>query len=289
MTTTTFILILIGAGVVALAGIIVVAARRSESEGAATPAELDRKAVKADRARRARLAEAQAEGGNGGGVATMVAAPAEFDDDPPKQEISSEEYGVTRRKFFNRALTAVFGLFMLQFTLASLAFMWPKLKGGFGTPINAGKVSDLKAEVLVAGSLVPKFVPPAQAWIVPFEMSKLKGSSFESVPFVVAGVNRTVSVSWRCGNAASTLGVGFLHVSHPRVSNVRVMDPNTTVTESIHRTCPTKSRPLWRVGQRRWRTDRRDRQHRPNLSVQALHDPVSPRALLCLMARRFTH
>lgn len=187
MTTTTFILILIGTGIVALAGIIVVAVRRSESEGAATSAELDRKAVKADSARRARLAEAQAGGESEGGVATMVAAPVEFEDDPPKQVISAEEYGVTRRKFFNRALAAVFGLFMLQFTLASLAFMWPKLKGGFGTPINAGKVSDLKAEVLVAGAIVPKFVPPAQAWIVPFDMSELEGSSFESVPFVVAG------------------------------------------------------------------------------------------------------
>lgn len=187
MTTTTFILILIGAGVIALAGIIVVAMRRSESEGAATPAELDRKAVKADQARRARLAAAQAGGDGDGAVATMVAAPAEFEDDPPREEISTEEYGVTRRKFFNRALTAVFGLFMLQFTLASLAFMWPKLKGGFGTPINAGKVSDLKAEVLVGGAIVPKFIPPAQAWIVPFDMSELEGSSYESVPFVVAG------------------------------------------------------------------------------------------------------
>ena len=161
--------------------------RRAESEGAATSAELDRKAVKADSARRARLAEAQAGGGGEGAVATMVAAPAEFEDDPPKKEISTEEYGVTRRKFFNRALAAVFGLFMLQFTLASLAFMWPKLKGGFGTPINAGKVSDLKAEVLVAGAIVPKFVPPAQAWVVPFDMSELPDSSYESVPFVVAG------------------------------------------------------------------------------------------------------
>ncbi|KAA3637013.1 MAG: hypothetical protein DWP92_08610, partial [Armatimonadetes bacterium] len=118
MTTTTFILILIGAGVIALAGIIVVAMRRTESEGAATPAELDRKAVKADQARRARLAAAQAGGDGDGAVATMVAAPAEFEDDPPREEISTEEYGVTRRKFFNRALTAVFGLFMLQFTLA---------------------------------------------------------------------------------------------------------------------------------------------------------------------------
>ncbi len=188
MTTTTFIFILIGAGVLAAVGIIAVAMRRSESEGAASRAEFDRKAIKADRARRALKAEAAAgESDDGGAVATMVKAPAPFEDDAPRVEVTSEELGVTRRKFFNRALGAVFGLFMLQFTLASLAFMWPKLKGGFGTPINAGKVSALKTEVLQGGTIVPRFVPAAQAWVVPFEMAKLPGSSFEAFPFVVAG------------------------------------------------------------------------------------------------------
>lgn len=189
MTTTTFIFILIGAGLLAAAGVIVVAMRRSDSEGAASRAEFDRKAIKADKARRALKAEAAAggESEDKGAVATMVAAPAPFEDDVPREEVSYEDYGVTRRKFFNRALGAVFGLFLLQFTLASLAFMWPKLKGGFGTPINAGKVSELKTEVIQGGTIVPKFVPAAQTWVVPFEMAKLPGSSFEEFPFVVAG------------------------------------------------------------------------------------------------------
>ncbi len=189
MTTTTFIFILIGAGLLAAAGIIVVAMRRSESEGAASKAEFDRKAIKADKARRALKAQAAAddEPEERGAVATMVAAPAPFEDDAPRVEVTASELGVTRRIFFNRAVGAVFGLFLLQFTLASLAFMWPKLKGGFGTPINAGKVSDLKLEVIQGGSIVPKFIPAAQTWVVPFEVAKLAGSSFETVPFVVAG------------------------------------------------------------------------------------------------------
>ncbi|MCB1247276.1 MAG: Rieske 2Fe-2S domain-containing protein [Acidimicrobiia bacterium] len=186
MTTTTFILILLGAALFAGIGIIAVAMRRSDSEGAATKAEFDRKAVKVDRQRRERTAEL-VEGGSEGRSPVLVAAPAPFEDDAPRQEISSGDLGVTRRKFFNRAVGAVFGLFMLQFTLASLAFMWPKLKGGFGTPINAGKVDDLKAQVVQGASIDPLFFPSAQAWIVPFDMTKLPGSSFESVPFVVAG------------------------------------------------------------------------------------------------------
>ena len=117
----------------------------------------------------------------------MVEPAVEYVDDAPRVEVSALELGVTRRKFFNRAIAAVFGLFMLQFALAGLAFFWPKLKGGFGSPIKVGEVGALKSEVLVAGSIIPKFVPAAQAWIVPFEMSSLEGSSFEETPFVVAG------------------------------------------------------------------------------------------------------
>jgi len=76
---------------------------------------------------------------------------------------------------------------MVQFALAGLAFFWPKLKGGFGTPIKAGSVDALKAEIIDGATIVPKFVPAAQSWIVPFEMAKLPESSFADTPFVVAG------------------------------------------------------------------------------------------------------
>jgi len=189
MTTTTFILLIIGAGVIAAAAVIVIAMRRSDSDGAATGTELDRKAVEADTARRAAMATvAAASDGSAEVISTMVAAPADYQEDEPRQEVSAEAYGVTRRKFFNRAIGAVFGLFMLQFALASLAFMWPKIKGGFGAPINVGKVTDLKKLVIEGGTVVPLFVPAAQAWVVPFEMDKLAGSSFENVAApVVAG------------------------------------------------------------------------------------------------------
>ena len=41
--------------------------------------------------------------------------------------MSTEEYDVTRRQFFNRGIYGVFGLFLAQFGIASLAFMWPRL------------------------------------------------------------------------------------------------------------------------------------------------------------------
>ncbi len=131
----------------------------------------------------------QATDGGEGSVATMtvVEAPAEYVEDEPRVESSENEYGVTRRKFFNRAIGAVFGLFMLQFAIASLAFIWPKLKGGFGSPVKAGSFESLKADVLQGGTVVPKFVASAQSWVVPFVLEELEGSSFEETPFVVAG------------------------------------------------------------------------------------------------------
>jgi cytochrome b6-f complex iron-sulfur subunit len=190
MTTTTFILLIVGAGIIAAAGVIVIAMRRSDADGAVTDTELDRKAVQADKARRAAMATVGAASEAGDNApAKMVAAPAEYQEDAPRQEVTAEVFGVTRRKFFNRAIGAVFGLFMLQFTLASLAFMWPKIKGGFGAPINAGKVSDLKSQAVQGGTVVPVFVPAAQSWVVPFALDSIEGSSFEdtAVPVVAGG------------------------------------------------------------------------------------------------------
>jgi cytochrome b6-f complex iron-sulfur subunit len=197
--TAIFITAVIAAGVVAVLGIFAVAARRGSSAGPVTTSELDRKAVKRDRAARKEAARAQAaaeEPGDGSGVATLertdedaAAAAAEPAPDPvlEREPVTPEAYGVTRRKFFNRALAAVFGLFLAQFTLASLWFVWPKLKGGFGTPVNVGKVGELKSAVIQGGSVQPQFIASAQSWIVPIEISLIPGSSYESVPFVVAG------------------------------------------------------------------------------------------------------
>jgi cytochrome b6-f complex iron-sulfur subunit len=189
--TTIFILILVAAALIAVVGIVVVARGRVDADGVADSAQLDSRAKKADKdRRRAKAKAASAENGKEPDVGSTVAVadpPAEYRKDDPKIEVTPVEYGVTRRKFFNRAIGAVFGLFMLQFALAGLAFFWPKLKGGFGTPINAGTVKDLKAEVLQAGVVMPKAIPAAQAWIIPFDMEKLDASQFAEVPFVIAG------------------------------------------------------------------------------------------------------
>ncbi len=101
--------------------------------------------------------------------------------------MSEDELGVTRRSFFNRALLGVFGIFLAQFAIAGLAFMWPKLGEGFGTPIDLGNIDDLRGEIQQPdGSIVPLFVASAQTWLVTMPEDAIAGSSFEGLP-VVAG------------------------------------------------------------------------------------------------------
>ncbi|MGH8873117.1 MAG: ubiquinol-cytochrome c reductase iron-sulfur subunit [Acidimicrobiia bacterium] len=83
-------------------------------------------------------------------------------------EVSPEEGGVSRRQFFNRAITATFGTFLAAQGLYYLAFFWPKLTGGFGADIDAGPVSDLRTRVFTStGGVLPLFIPEARAYLVP--------------------------------------------------------------------------------------------------------------------------
>ncbi len=83
-------------------------------------------------------------------------------------EVTPEESGVSRRQFFNRAITATFGSFLALFGLNSLAFFWPKLTGGFGSDVDAGAVGDLLSQTVTpAGTTVPVFIPEARAYVVP--------------------------------------------------------------------------------------------------------------------------
>ena len=245
--TTIFIIGILITGVLALAGIFAVALRREPTAGSLTAEELDDRARAADEARAKKTEQAAQAAAEAGAVATITEAPPEaLPEAPPpsgpapdpltdQTVITEIEYGVTRRKFLNRALLAIFGLFLLQFAIASIAFVWPKLRGGFGTPVNAGNLNDIKRELSVAGTVVPMFIPAAQSWITLFPLSEMAGSSFEGTPFVVAGGRTTVWQSWPCGKSARISAAAFPPASHRRVSSARATGRSTTSTASTRR------------------------------------------------------
>jgi cytochrome b6-f complex iron-sulfur subunit len=57
---------------------------------------------------------------------------------PPEEKREVRPRPVSRREFFRRSLLTSVSLFGLQFGAASLAFLWPNLRGGFGAVIDLG-------------------------------------------------------------------------------------------------------------------------------------------------------
>ena len=105
------------------------------------------------------------------------------------EEVSPEEAGVTRRQFFNRATLALFGTFSLTMGGGMLAFMWPNLKGGFGSDVDAGSIDDIRTLIFQEdGSITPLFRPDAKAYIVPITDEELSGSQWSDKSLAAGGL-----------------------------------------------------------------------------------------------------
>ena len=175
-------LIIIGVAAVAIAaavGAFAIAFRRAEPDSASLwPKRLERRARKTDRstptmelvvptAERDDQEEAEeAPISDAPSPASVALAP--ITEAQVIVEASPEEVGITRRQFFNRSLAAMsvawFGIMGIEI----LAFLWPKISGGFGSDVDAGNVADLVPEMTDAAGLVtPAFIPDARAYVVP--------------------------------------------------------------------------------------------------------------------------
>jgi len=71
---------------------------------------------------------------------------------------------ISRREFFRKSLLASLMVFGAEFGGASLAFLWPFLKGGFGSVINAGKLADIKSVIADTGQ--PFYLGTGRFYIV---------------------------------------------------------------------------------------------------------------------------
>lgn len=124
-------------------------------------------------------------------------------------EVSTEESGVSRRQFFNRAITVTFGSFLALMGLNSLAFFWPKITGGFGSDVDAGSLESLASNTVNPdGTIVPVFVPEARAYIVPAPESlsaQFEGKSVEAGGYM-ALFQRCVHLGCRVPWCASSIG-----------------------------------------------------------------------------------
>jgi cytochrome b6-f complex iron-sulfur subunit len=188
--TTILIIAVIAAGVLVAAGVLAVAWRRGPG-AAPIIGEFDKAAAKRDVS-----AKVEAKHDATAAAETTVVEPDEttaHEEHEPiaitdsRQKLTEREYGVTRRKFLNRAALGLFGGgFIGTLGISMLAFFWPKLRGGFGSKVNLGLLSDLRSKVVPGdGTIHPLFVPEGQTWLVPIAAKDLPGSSFEGLPVVV--------------------------------------------------------------------------------------------------------
>lgn len=139
--------------VVVLAGVVLFAASRRRDSGGATGA-LSRETVKRDKPATALDDDAELVGVSGRQVEATAAldrrpaAPATQNTDvAPFVAPDADAIGISRRKFFNRSIIVMMGLGLSGFGAAILAFLWPMPKGGFGSKIRVGAVSDILAKI----------------------------------------------------------------------------------------------------------------------------------------------
>jgi cytochrome b6-f complex iron-sulfur subunit len=88
---------------------------------------------------------------------------------------------VSRRDFFRKSLISSLLVFGAQFGGASIAFLWPNLRGGFGSVIDAGALEDIRAAVREGE---PFYVGSGRFYIVPYN-----GQPQGDVDYVGRGVS----------------------------------------------------------------------------------------------------
>jgi cytochrome b6-f complex iron-sulfur subunit len=97
---------------------------------------------------------------------------------------------VTRREFFRRSLIGSLLVFSAEFGGASLAFLWPNLKGGFGSVIAAGQLSDIKG-FIAQNSGQPFYSGTGRFYIVPYSgkgSDPATGTDYEADGVIAQGL-----------------------------------------------------------------------------------------------------
>jgi cytochrome b6-f complex iron-sulfur subunit len=83
-----------------------------------------------------------------------------------------ETIGVTRRQFFNRSIVGLMAFGLSAFGAAVLAFLWPQPKGGFGSKIRVGNVSDILAQIEANKGFL--YVAEGRMWLTEYPASALE-------------------------------------------------------------------------------------------------------------------
>ena len=133
----------------------------------------------------------------GGRTGTAVAVVDETEAAPtaPFVPPDADALGVTRRQFLNRSIIGFFSLGLLAFGASALAFIWPKLGGGFGSKITVGNVSDLLAEIRANNGFLYK--AEGRMWLTEYPSSALSKAESVYPPPVLASMEEGIAVMYQ--------------------------------------------------------------------------------------------
>lgn len=114
--------------------------------------------------------------------ANRAAAAAAAGELPPKPA-----KGLSRRDFFRGSLLVSLAVFGGQFGFATLAFLWPNLKGGFGSVINAGALKDIQNQIQQSGNQ-PVYNGTGRFYIVPYSGQPSGGVDYATEGVTTQGI-----------------------------------------------------------------------------------------------------
>ncbi len=99
----------------------------------------------------------------------------------------AKKRGISRRDLFRWGWLGAFGVYLGGFGGASLAMLWPSLRGGFGAKINLGDVTALKAELeAIPGGV--KYYPEARTYLVTYKPVAGQESVYKNLALIDDGL-----------------------------------------------------------------------------------------------------
>jgi cytochrome b6-f complex iron-sulfur subunit len=110
--------------------------------------------------------------------------------EPPPKPVAV----VSRRDFQRRALVTSVLLFSAEFGLGTIGFLWPNLRGGFGSKINAGSINDIKS--FIEGNKQPYYVGQGRFYIV--EWTGQPGAGQANYPQLGVTANGIMPLYQKC-------------------------------------------------------------------------------------------
>ena len=194
MSAAAVIAIAIGIVVILAALTFVTLARKSDVRGAGALSTETRRRDRAAREARptdavvepavtAREVEAQGEVARYGTTLVPAREVAPVPWTPP----DPEAIGVSRRQFFNRATVALTSAGLGAFAAAGfVAFLWPTATGGFGQPVNIGKIDDVKSGIAEGSGFF--YAPAARTWVTAYPADALPKAAAVYPDNILAGM-----------------------------------------------------------------------------------------------------